>query len=1699
MHTRVVRRPWAIALGLAVAYVATARLGLLLALPPDFKATAVWPPSGLALAVVLLTRLRAWPGVWLGAFVANVWDAFSPSRAGPLAPHLISSAVIATGSTLQALAGAGLIRSLVGPAGALDRARDAFRFVAIVPLTCLIGATAGACAVGATGPGGWAVAPDVWWTWWIGDIAGALVVAPVVLCVARGDRPRRPPAEAVALFALLIGSCAIVFGGWVGGGAAPLAYLSLPLLVWAAVRFGPRGATLAVVVIAAFAVWATVRGTGPFVHADIHQALLLLDVFLAVVVVTSLVLSAVLREREAAVAALRASEAKFRHLTEAMPQIVWATAPDGGTAYLNRRWTEYTGLTGLSDAALALALHPDDEPKMRAVWATAQAAGGEFQHEFRLRAAAGAYRWFLARAVPVPGPGGAPGGWLGTSTDIDDLKRAQADLARQRAELQLILDTVPALIFYKDRRHRLVRVNNEMARVVGLPPDALLGHTDSELGAPHAADYRRQEEEIMRDGGPVRTVVEPLFTFTGTRWLQTTKVPYRDETGRVIGLLGLSVDVTDQKQAEAEVRRLNEELERRVAERTAVAEARARELQSAVDALREQKQLLETILDSLGDAVLVADRDGRVLLQNRAFQRLHPVPAEHVTADVAQRYGVYLPDGVTPCPLDRLPVVRAVRGESCDDVELLIVDAARPDGVPVSVTGRPVVGPNGIEGGVIVIRDVSAARRSEAALRESEARFRAIFDQAFQFIGLMSTGGTLLEANRTALAAAGLSDADVIGKPFWDTAWWSHDPEQQARLRDAVARAAGGETIRFEATHAAADGTPIRVDFSLKPFRDHTGAVRLLIPEGRDITAIRRAAEELSATEALLRQFIKHAPAAIAMLDADMRYVQASDRWLTDYKLSERDIIGRSHYAVFPDVPERWKAVHRRVLAGAVEACPEEPFPRADGAVEWLQWECRPWRAAGGEVGGLIMFTQVVTERVRADEALRESEARFRGAFDHAPIGIALVSPEGRWLKANQALCQMLGYEPGELLATDFQTLTHPDDLSADVAQVEQVLSGALAAYQMEKRYIHKGGHTIHALLAVSLVRGARGEPLYFVSQIKDITERKRAETELREQAAFIQGVLDAMPAHIAVLDRSGAIVAVNRAWHDTGAASVGADGRLPQTGAGTNYLDVCARSAAAGCADAAAAADAIRRVLDGHAERAVLDYACHARGARRWFLMNVTPLRHGRGAAVVSHTDVTDQRLAEERRRESEERSRSILDHSPAVVYLKDLEGRYQFVNRRGCELLGLPPEAWVGRTARELFPPDLAERFEASDRSARAAMRAHEVEEHATLPGGRAVTMLTVQFPLVGSDGRPYAICGIATDVTERKRAEAALRASEEQYRAVVQALAEGVVVQDRAGAIVACNDRAAEILGLTRDQMLGRTSRDPRWGAVCEDGAPFPGDAHPAMAVLRTGRPQFNTPMGVRTPDGALRWLSINSVPLAGPDPTGAAVVTSFHDVTAVREASDRLRASVREKEVMLKEIHHRVKNNLQIISTLLELQGDGLTDPAAVAAFRESRGRVRSMSLIHERLYRSEDLAGVEFGPYLRGLAEDLFRAYRADDEAVRLEVAASVPPLPLDLAIPCGLLVNELISNCLKYAFVGRSRGNIQVSLVRTGAGAFVLTVVDDGVGMPAGFDIENAPSFGLQLVSTLAAQLRGAVELAPGPGTRVTVQFPARG
>jgi two-component sensor histidine kinase len=221
--------------------------------------------------------------------------------------------------------------------------------------------------------------------------------------------------------------------------------------------------------------------------------------------------------------------------------------------------------------------------------------------------------------------------------------------------------------------------------------------------------------------------------------------------------------------------------------------------------------------------------------------------------------------------------------------------------------------------------------------------------------------------------------------------------------------------------------------------------------------------------------------------------------------------------------------------------------------------------------------------------------------------------------------------------------------------------------------------------------------------------------------------------------------------------------------------------------------------------------------------------------------------------------------------------------------------------------------------------------------------------------------------------------------------------------------------------------------------------------------------------------------------------------LRDVTARKVADQKIRDSLKEKEVLLKEIHHRVKNNLQIIHSLLNMQSRRSKDPRILDALRESQNRVRTMALIHERLYRSTDLSEIDFKEYISRLVGELYLSFGVNADQLRLELELQPVRLGIDIAIPCGLIVNELVSNSLKHGFPGGRRGRLKLSLVAVEDGTVRLAIGDDGAGLPADLDFRKTETLGLQLVCTLVDQLGGTIGLDRAGGTEFLIVFnPAR-
>jgi PAS domain S-box-containing protein len=370
------------------------------------------------------------------------------------------------------------------------------------------------------------------------------------------------------------------------------------------------------------------------------------------------------------------------------------------------------------------------------------------------------------------------------------------------------------------------------------------------------------------------------------------------------------------------------------------------------------------------------------------------------------------------------------------------------------------------------------------------------------------------------------------------------------------------------------------------------------------------------------------------------------------------------------------------------------------------------------------------------------------------------------------------------------------------------------------------------------------------------------------------------------------------------------------------------------------------------------------------------------------------------------------------------------------------------------------------------------HQRKDGTTFPV--EITASNVKF-----HGRQYTI-SFVQDITERRRAEDALRESEEKFRVLAETSPAAIALY-QGEEVIYINPTAARLIGYTVEEL----SQKSFWGCVHDDFKEIVRNR--GLARLRGESVPSQYECKFVSKGGKELWaiLSVGSIEFKG-KPAG---IVTLIDTTEAKLAEERIRRSLAEKEILLKEVHHRVKNNLQIISSLLDLQSDYVRDEQSRVFFRDSQNRIRSMALIHEKLYQSESLAFVDFREYIVDLANYLFSVSVKDPDLIRLTIDVGEVSLSVDEAIPCGLIINELISNSLKHAFPDDRGGEITVTCRIGEDGRITLTVSDNGIGLPPGLDVENTETLGLQLVAMLVKQLHARIDLSGDHGTLWEIVF----
>lgn len=714
-----------------------------------------------------------------------------------------------------------------------------------------------------------------------------------------------------------------------------------------------------------------------------------------------------------------------------------------------------------------------------------------------------------------------------------------------------------------------------------------------------------------------------------------------------------------------------------------------------------------------------------------------------------------------------------------------------------------------------------------------------------------------------------------------------------------------------------------------------------------------------------------------------------------------------------------------------------------------------------------------------ASASPEETSRYLTNLFDASLNGVAFLDPEGRFIRANTTFRQLLGFGSVELSKTSLPELAHKSDQAKLGECLKALKEGTSRRFEDEIMLstTHDRFLSCRIRLEPAGVDEASISPV--LAQFQPLHQGSRPAEDLASQKDFLNSILDSIPDGVAVFDDNGKLF-----LHNTSAEKIlgpglhSSDKKDWPIGFGLYFPDMStpynpdqlpmARAIRGDSVDSAEIGVRLTEVTDP-----------------RLISMSARPLHDSAnllmGGVVVFH-DITEQKHSDE----ALEIQSQVLLNMTEGVSISDKYGFMRYTNPALEKMLG------YGRGELNNQHLSILNTYTGEENAKLAKEINNALKEEGFWIGemsnrhkeGRILSA-HARISLLEVSGAKYWVC-VQEDVTERKRTEEALRESEERFARIYRSSPASIIITTlREGRIIDMNDACLDWLGYSRNEVIGRTSRELSFWAR-------PEDEFIVVEELQKANVLNDLEKGFRTRRGEVREALINAdlIELSGEE----CVIWIANDITERIKTAESIKKSLKEKEILLQEIHHRVKNNLQVISSLLNLQSNYIKDAASKELFRESQDRVKSMALIHEKLYQSKDLARIDFSEYIESLMTMLLQSYRSGGN-IKLDANITDTHLDIDTAIPVGLMLNELVSNSLKHAFPKGRDGTISVTLTPQAEKKYCLVVSDDGVGIPEGVNIETSNSLGLRLVRILTRQIGGDMSYSSDGQTQFTINF----
>ncbi|MEG5031577.1 PAS domain S-box protein [Microcoleus sp. AT3-D2] len=1046
------------------------------------------------------------------------------------------------------------------------------------------------------------------------------------------------------------------------------------------------------------------------------------------------------------------------------------------------------------------------------------------------------------------------------------------------------------------------------------------------------------------------------------------------------------------------------------------------------------------------------------------------------------------------------------------------------------------------------LEKASDRQNAENAMRQSEARYLAIVEDQTELICRYLPNGKITFVNQAYCRYFGVQPEDLLGKCFMSLL-----PEADREIFQQQYTSVSPDNPIFTCEHQVIlpSGEIRWQQWIDRAIFDESGQIVEYQAAGRDVTDRKQAEIALQQLNAELElrvqqrtQWYEMAVSAGKVgvwdwnLETDEIYIAPSLKALLGYQDAE-----------IPNRMENWAShVHpddRVAVAEAVNAYLEglteiyqieHRMLRKDGSICWILARGSAIRSASGKAFRLTGTDTDITDRKLTEEKLQKSEAELLALFNAMTDIVLVFDASGRYLKIAPTAPELL-YKPApEVLGKTLAEIFPEAEANFALAHIRQTLASGethRVEYSMEI-----GCKLFWFDASISPLEIDR---VMWVA--RDITARKHAEAALQKSEEKFRNLFDDAPIALGLASvRDYRTIKVNEAHRQMLGYS---DSEL----ASMTFTELTHPE------DLQADVEQVKQLVCGNIPRFQMEKRLIKKnGELMWANLTVTLIRDREGIPLYTMRaieDISYRKRAEMEFQQLKERLQFLLGSNPAVIFTAAPTGEFctTYISDNVQTIVGYDPQElladskfWSSRIHPEDMPQFLVNYSYLSEEK-------NCICEYRFLHQDGIYRWLRTELKLlVDSMGIPIEIIGYAADISNSKYAELARGQQFEQER-LVEAIARRVRQSLQLEEIL--NTTVAELQQvLLADRVLVYQLLPENGGRViaeavaegcsqlvdrCFGEEAFPAESYQLYlqgrisAISELDSPtitpcvmEFMKHIQVRAKlvvpiiqhsqlwglliahqcDGSRDWREseinlfqqlVNQLAIA--------IQQSLLYQQLQAELSDRkqaeanLKNSLREKEILLKEIHHRVKNNLCVVASLLELQSNTVADPQVSKMFEESQNRLYSMALIHEKLYRSTNLAQINFGEYLEDLVSNLFHSYNISNNQIQLQVLADPISLNLETATPCGLIANELVSNTLKHAFPDGTTGTVSVECYQTGDQEINLLVKDNGIGFPQNLDFRKTHSMGFQVVCTLTEQLEGTIEISREFGTSFHLKF----